>query len=127
MATITSSRKKLSGVVNTNNSISAVTPSDQRLTGVVSTGNGSANIDSTLAEKIAESALETAEEALKVVKNLETAADQIITFNNKLEAEITRSTTLDKEHRTDIDNLSANAIQVEFLDNLSSEELWNKN
>jgi hypothetical protein len=97
----------------------------RNLTGVVTTGNGSARIDTTLAEEIAQEALATAQEALKAAKSISEAADKVLDLDDRLNAEIARSSLKDIEHSDEILKLSnVNNLQIMFLDNLNSEELW---
>lgn len=96
------------------------------LTAVTSSGNGSARIYATEAEKKAEEALKKAEEALEAATNLNEAATLTKELNNKLDAEIQRSTQVDAEHSEqleNIDNKIINNFTIEFVD-ITTESLW---
>ena len=100
----------------------------RNLTGVVTTGNVSARIDTTLAEELAQEAVETAQEALKTAKAISDAAEKILDLDDRLNAEIARSSLVDIEHDHKISELNnVNNLKITFLDNPSSEELWKDN
>lgn len=95
------------------------------LTGVTNSGSNSARIHASEAEKKANEALAKAEEALKATTNFNEATILVKELNNKLDAEIKRSTQVDTEHSEQLENIEnkINNFAIEFVD-LTTESLW---
>lgn len=97
--------------------------------GVTSSGNGSARIYASEAEKKAEEALKKAEEALNAATNLNDASKLVLELNDKLDAEIQRSTLKDAEHSTEIAELQTADTNIVFIKepiDAADETFWTK-
>lgn len=99
------------------------------LTAVTSSGNGSARIYASEAEKKAEEALKKAEEALNAATNLNDASKLVLELDNKLDAEIKRSTLKDAEHSTELAELKMEDTNIVFIEqpiDAADENFWTK-
>ena len=97
------------------------------ITGVTNSGSNSARIYASEAEKKATEALAKAEEALKAATDLNEAATLTKELNNRLDAEIQRSTQVDAEHSEQLENINnkINNFTIEFVD-VPAESLWER-
>jgi hypothetical protein len=99
------------------------------ITGVTNSGSNSARIYASEAEKKATEALAKAEEALNAATNLNDASKLVLELNDKLDAEIQRSTLKDAEHSTDIAELKAgdtNIVIIKQPIDAADENFWTK-
>ena len=99
------------------------------LTGVTNSGSNSARIYASEAEKKANEALAKAEEALKATTNFNEATTLVKELNNKLDAEIKRSTLKDAEHSTELAELKMEDTDIVFIKqpiDAADENFWTK-